>query len=79
MWMILRQSMTMIAAGIAIGPSAAAGAARLLERFVEGVRSAEPPTFALMLVVLIAAAMIASFIPARRASRIDPMQALRQD
>jgi putative ABC transport system permease protein len=78
-WMVLRQSLLMIAAGIAIGASAGVGAAALLERFVDGVRSAEPAPFALMLVVLIAAAMIASFVPARRASRIDPMRALRQD
>ena len=46
---------------------------------VEGMRGADPGTFALMVSMLIAAAMIASFFPARHASRIDPIKALRQD
>jgi putative ABC transport system permease protein len=43
------------------------------------VRSTEPSTFALMVLVLTAAALLASFVPARRASRVDPMKALRQE
>jgi len=46
---------------------------------VAGVKSLEPPTFAAMVTVLIFAALFASFIPARRASQIHPMTALRQD
>ena len=65
--------------GVAVGVAAGAAAVRLLVQLVEGMRGAEPATFALMVFVLIVAAMIASFLPARRASRIDPMEALRQD
>jgi putative ABC transport system permease protein len=54
-------------------------ATRSLVRLVEGVRSIEPATFAAMIAVLAAAALIASFLPARRASRIDPLKALRQE
>jgi len=53
--------------------------ARLIERLVPGVRSAEPLTFAAMIVVLVSAALLASAVPARRASRIEPMRALRQE
>jgi len=43
------------------------------------VRSADPSTFAAMIAVLVLAALFASFLPARRASRIDPIRALRQE
>jgi len=55
------------------------GAARLLQRLVEGMRQTEPVTFAMMVCVLVVAALIASFVPARRASRVDPVTALRQE
>jgi len=51
----------------------------VLERFVAGVRPTDPLTFAVMICVLVLAALFASFVPARRASRIDPMSALRQE
>jgi predicted permease len=79
MWLVLRQSLAMVLLGLALGVSAAVAAARLLMRIVEGVQSIEPSTFALMIFVLIAAAMAASFVPARRASRVDPLSALRQE
>lgn len=77
--MVMRQSLTMIAIGIGVGISGAAGAAYILRRTVEGMRPAEPMTFAVTISVLLTAALLASFIPARRASRVDPMTALRQD
>jgi ABC-type antimicrobial peptide transport system permease subunit len=79
MWMVLRHSFAMVLTGIFAGTLAAIAAVRLLERLVEGVRGNDAATFALPILVLIAAAAIASFLPARHASRIDPMQALRQD
>ncbi len=79
MRMVLRQSLGMIASGTALGLAAALAAARLLERLVEGMRPMEPATVAIVLAVLVAAALAASFVPARRASRVDPMTALRAD
>jgi predicted permease len=79
MRMVLRQSLGMIFSGVAVGLAAALVAARLLERLVEGVRSTDPLTFAAMISVLVVAALFASFLPARRASRVDPMSALRQE
>ena len=77
--LILRQSIWMVCIGVCVGIAGAIAAGRLLERFVAGVRSLEPLTFAMMVFVLILAALFASYVPARRASRIDPMRALRQE
>jgi len=79
MWLVLRQSLGMIFTGVVIGTLVALGAANLLERSVSGMQHNEAMTFAIMIVVLVGAALFASFLPARRASRIDPMSALRQE
>jgi len=79
MWMVLRQSLSIILAGIVLGAAGSWLATRSLVRLVEGVRSAEPSTFGAMIAVLVIAALIASFLPARRASRVDPIKALRQE
>jgi ABC-type antimicrobial peptide transport system permease subunit len=79
MWLVMRQSIAMILAGVGIGTIAALAAGRSLEHSVEGMHQMEPVSFAVMIPVLVAAALLASFIPARRASRIDPISALRQD
>jgi predicted permease len=78
-WMVLRQSFSMVAIGIGVGMSAGVGAARLLQRFVDGMRPADPVTFAVVIAALATAALVASFVPAQRASRVDPLRALRQD
>jgi predicted permease len=78
-WLVLRQSLGMIFLGVGVGIAAALAAGRLLERLVEGMRPAEPSTFAITITVLVVAALFASLVPARRASRIDPMRALRQE
>ena len=77
--LVLRQSLGLTLAGISAGGVGAFGAGRLLERLVTGVRAAEPSTYAVMILVLAVAALCASYLPARRASRIDPMKALRQE
>jgi predicted lysophospholipase L1 biosynthesis ABC-type transport system permease subunit len=77
--LVLGQSLGMILAGVAVGSLAALAAGRLLERLVAGMKPAEPSTFAAMVSMLVFAALIASFLPARRASRVDPMSALRQE
>ena len=79
LWLVLRQSLKMIAAGVALGMVAALGAGRLLHHLVEGLRPVDPLTYALTLLLLILAALLASFVPARRASVVDPVKALRQE
>jgi predicted permease len=75
--MVIRQSLAMVMTGIAVGMAGAIEAARLLQKLVQGVGATSPSTYAAMLTLLAAAALFASFIPARRASRIDPVEALR--
>lgn len=77
--LVLRSSFGMIFVGVATGVCAALAAGRLLQRTVEGMQSPEISTVALTVFILIAAALLASFIPARRAARIDPIKALREE
>jgi putative ABC transport system permease protein len=79
MRLVLRQSLGMIFIGVGVGTAGALAAGRLLQHLVDGMRPAGPLTFAITIPVLLVAALFASFLPARRASRIDPMSALRQE
>jgi ABC-type antimicrobial peptide transport system permease subunit len=78
-WMVLRQSLLMIFVGVALGMAGAMAAGRVLQRLVEGVQPNELSTIVIMIPVLVLAALLASFLPARRASRVDPVIALRQE
>jgi ABC-type antimicrobial peptide transport system permease subunit len=77
--LVLRQSFSMIVIGVAAGLLASIVAARILRRTVEGMQPAQISTFALMIALLLITALLASYIPARRAARVDPVEALRQD
>lgn len=79
MRLVLRQSLGMTLVGTCVGLGASLAAGRLLEQLVNGVRPGDPLAFATVTLVLLVAALVASFLPARRASRIDPMKALRQE
>jgi len=79
MRLVLSQSAALIVIGVSIGIGGAWVAARLLQRSVEGMRPAESLTLAGMTSVLVATALLASAIPARRAGRADAVRALRQD
>jgi ABC-type antimicrobial peptide transport system permease subunit len=77
--LVLRQSASMIAVGVVIGVAAAWSAGRLLARVVDGMGTTDLSTAAVMTSVLVAAAMLATVVPAWRASRVDALEALRQD
>jgi predicted permease len=79
MRLVFRQTAAMLAAGVGLGLGAAFAASRLLERLVTGVRPGDPGTAVAMVAVLVGAALAATFVPARRAARVDPMAALRAD
>ncbi|MFN7998682.1 MAG: ABC transporter permease [Bryobacteraceae bacterium] len=77
--LVFRQSLWMIGVGVAAGALGAYGAGRVLGQFVEGMQPMSAGTFMAMTGVLVAAAFVATSVPARRASRTDPMRALRQE
>jgi putative ABC transport system permease protein len=76
---VLRQSLKMIAVGVGLGMIAALATGRLLRHLVEGMGPVHAATYAMMISLLVLAALLASFVPAFRASLIDPVKALRQD
>jgi predicted permease len=79
LWMVLRQVMLTVTAGLILGLPLAYAAASLADAFVFRMEAQDPATLAAAVAVLIAAAGLASYIPARRASRIDPVVALRNE
>ncbi|HET9386224.1 MAG TPA: ABC transporter permease [Gemmatimonadales bacterium] len=79
MQLVLGQSLRLIAIGIAVGTLGAQAASSLLVRLVEGVHAIEPSTLATIVAVLAASALLATYLPARRASQVDAMTALRSE
>lgn len=79
LWLVLRQSLAMIFLGVVVGVAAAMAAGSVMQRLVEGMLPTGPSAFLTTIPVLVLAALFASFVPARRASRIDPLRALRQE
>jgi len=77
--MVLRQGMIQAVAGSAVGIGGALLLARLMSKMLYGVRPDDPLTFGAVSVVLGGAALLAICVPARRATRIEPMAALRQE
>lgn len=77
--MILRQSLRLVIAGIAIGLLAAFALTRILRSLLYGVGANDLFTYLSVVFLLAGAALIASFIPARRAMNVDPMVALRYE
>jgi len=77
--LVLGQRLGMIFGGVALGTVAALAAGRVLMRTVDGMQSNELSTLIITIPAVIVAALLASFGPARRASRLDPVTALRQD
>ena len=77
--LVLGQGARMVVLGLIIGLLAAAGLGRLLTSLLYGVKATDPLTLAAVVVVLGAAALLASYLPARRAMRVDPLVALREE
>jgi putative ABC transport system permease protein len=77
--MIMRETLALTLIGVAVGIPCAVAAARLIRRLLFNVRLYDPATLALVPLVLIAVGMLASYIPARRAMRVDPLVALRHE
>ena len=77
--MVLRQGAKMALAGVAIGIGAALGLTPLMRSLLFGVTAQDPRTFACVAALVIVVALLACYIPARRATRIDPLMALRYE
>ena len=75
--MMLKQGAGMVVLGLVIGTVAATGAARLLGSLLFGITRFDPVSFAVAPVVLLAVATLATYLPARRATRVDPVEAMR--
>ncbi len=78
-WMVLRRVLLLAAVGLAISVPAALIAFRLVKSFLFQTQPNDPGTLALAGVILLSAAILAGYAPARRASRIDPLAALRHE
>jgi ABC-type antimicrobial peptide transport system permease subunit len=76
---VLRASMRSVLLGLVFGFAAAAGAAQLIRSHLYGLGTLDPPAYLLVAVLIFAAAMCATFLPARRAARVDPVAALRHE
>jgi putative ABC transport system permease protein len=77
LWLVLRTGAKMAILGVAIGLAAALALSRLMSNLLFNVTAADPATFASVAVLLLAVALLACYIPARRATRVDPINALR--
>ncbi len=77
--MLVGSGLKLVAVGSAIGLATAFAAARLLSGLLFNMYALDPMTFLLVPIVLVTAAMLAAYIPARRASRVDPASALRTE
>jgi ABC-type antimicrobial peptide transport system permease subunit len=75
--LVVRQGMLLAFAGLAIGLAGAFALTRLLRSLLFGVEATDPLTFGAIAILLSATALLASYIPAQRAARIDPMVSLR--
>jgi predicted permease len=78
-WMFVRSALVLTGIGMAIGLTAAAGLMRLMSSLLFGVSPMDPLTYVSVLIILGASAVLASYLPARRAAAVDPVEALRAE
>ncbi|HEY7546298.1 MAG TPA: ABC transporter permease [Blastocatellia bacterium] len=77
--LVLKQGLRLIATGLITGIAAALGIAPVMSSLVEGISTTDPLTMAAVAMVVVAVSLVACYIPARRATRVDPMIALRAE
>jgi ABC-type antimicrobial peptide transport system permease subunit len=78
-WMFVRFGLLMTATGMAIGLAAAAGLVRLMKSLLFGISPLDPFTYVMVPFVLAASAVLASYLPARRAAAVNPVEALKAE
>jgi ABC-type antimicrobial peptide transport system permease subunit len=78
-WMFVRSALVLTAIGIVLGLTASAGLIGLMKSLLFGVSLMDPFTYVSVLIVLLLSAALASYLPARRAAAVDPVEALRAE
>jgi putative ABC transport system permease protein len=76
---VLKQGLVLAGSGVAVGLIAAVGLTRLMSALLFGVDPVDPITYGTVSLMLVAVALLASYVPSRRAARVDPVEALRVD
>jgi len=79
LWLILRKSLTLVLVGVVLGTVLALASARLVSSLLYGLDATSPLVFVAATTLLAAVAVVASYLPARRATKVDPMVALRYE
>jgi putative ABC transport system permease protein len=79
MKLVIREGMWLVLIGVVIGMAASLAVSRLLKSFLFGLSAADPMTFGIIPLLLAAVALLACYVPARRATKVDPMIALRSE
>ena len=79
LWLAMRRGLLLASGGLVAGTAAALGLSRLLASLLFGVQATDAGTFAGAALLMLAVALAASYVPARRAARVDPMTALRRE
>jgi len=78
-WMFVRSALALTAIGVVIGMGAAAALTQLMKSLLFGVSPLDPVTYVAIPLVLAVCAVLASYLPARRAAGVDPVEALRSE
>jgi len=77
--LVMRQGLVLTATGVVVGLVAALFLTQIIEQMLFGVGSRDPVTIVSVVGILVGIALAATYLPARRATRLDPVEALRQD
>ena len=78
-WLVMRETLLLVSGGIVLGIPITIAGRRLIESMLYGLQRAELVSLLLSVLLLLAVAVVAGFIPAHRASKVDPMVALRYE